>query len=156
MDCTKLNCAMQTGTVTENCGENCPWRTTAKISDLISRAAALDTIDGIKPMQGNMEQLAMKALCWAAVKTTPAVDAVPVRHGKWEERRVAALEETSIDAWQSAKCTNCGKYNTTPYIYSFTDYQFCPNCGAKMDATGMVKGITFADHGKTTTETKEE
>lgn len=48
------------------------------MNDLISRAAALDAVDGMKPMQGNMEQLAMKALCWAAVKTIPSVDAVPV------------------------------------------------------------------------------
>ncbi len=48
------------------------------MDDLISRTVALDAIDGIKPMQGSMEQLAMKALCWAAVKTTHAVDAVPV------------------------------------------------------------------------------
>lgn len=48
------------------------------MDDQISRKAALDAIDGIKPMQGNMEQLVIKALCWAAVKTIPAVDAVPI------------------------------------------------------------------------------
>lgn len=48
------------------------------MADLISRVAALDAIDGMKPMQGNMDQLAMKALCWAAVKTIQPVDAVPV------------------------------------------------------------------------------
>lgn len=48
------------------------------MADLISRAAALDAIDGIKPVQGNMKQLAMKALCWAAVKIIQPVDAVPV------------------------------------------------------------------------------
>ena len=48
------------------------------MDDLISRAAALDAIDGMKPMRGNMEQLAMKALCWAAVKTIQPVDAAPV------------------------------------------------------------------------------
>lgn len=48
------------------------------MDDLISRNAALDAIDGMKPMRGNMEQLAMKALCWAAVKTIQPVDAVPV------------------------------------------------------------------------------
>ena len=46
--------------------------------DLISRAAALDAIDNMKPMQGNMEQLAMKALCWAAIKTIQPVDAASI------------------------------------------------------------------------------
>lgn len=48
------------------------------MDDLISRAAAMDAIDGMKPMRGNMEQLAMKALCWAAVKTIQPVDAAPI------------------------------------------------------------------------------
>ena len=102
--------------------------------DLISRAAALDAIDNMKPMQGNMEQLAMKALCWAAVKTIQPVDAVPVKHAVWKERHHAySDEEAPIEEWQTAKCGKCGKYHTTPYLYYFTDYAYCPNCGAKMD-----------------------
>jgi hypothetical protein len=59
-------------------------------------------------------------------------DMVRVVHGKWKERRVDVLEETTIDAWQSARCSACGLYLTTPYLYNFTDYKFCPNCGADM------------------------
>ncbi len=50
--------------------------------------------------------------------------------GKWEEREVSS--ENVIDAWQSARCSVCGKYHTTPHLYYFKGYNFCPNCGADM------------------------
>lgn len=54
------------------------------MDDLISRTEALDAIDGIKAMRGSMEQLAIKALCWAAVKTIPhTINVAPVVHGRW-------------------------------------------------------------------------
>ena len=51
--------------------------------------------------------------------------------GEWAEREV--LEDTVINEWQSARCSECGKYHTTPYMYYFDNFNFCPNCGAKMD-----------------------
>lgn len=59
--------------------------------DLISRAAALEAIDGIKPIY--KEQLAMKALCWAAVKTIQPVDVIPV---EWLEWRVINAKYNGI------------------------------------------------------------
>lgn len=50
--------------------------------------------------------------------------------GKWEERKVSS--EKVIDEWQSARCSVCGKYHTTPHMYFFDDFNFCPNCGADM------------------------
>ena len=50
--------------------------------------------------------------------------------GEWEEREV--LEDTVINEWQSARCSECGKYHTTPYMYYFDNFNFCPNCGADM------------------------
>ena len=50
--------------------------------------------------------------------------------GKWEEREV--LSEKVIDEWQSARCLVCGKYHTTPYMYFFQVYNYCPTCGARM------------------------
>lgn len=51
-------------------------------------------------------------------------------HGKWEEKAVS--DEKIIDEWQSARCSACGKYHTAPYMYYFNNYNFCPNCGARM------------------------
>jgi hypothetical protein len=73
--------------------------------DLISRAAALEAIDGIKPIY--KEQLAMKALCWAAVKSIPAVDTAPVvrchKCVHWDRKTV---RQNSNDGgwWNEAIC----------------------------------------------------
>lgn len=55
-----------------------------------------------------------------SIKEAPTIDAVPVRHGRWEG--------SSGDT-----CSVCGEecfdwLNTRAFLY-----QYCPNCGAKMD-----------------------
>ena len=65
-------------------------------------------------------------------------NAAPVVHGQWTEQTVH-FEENSEDGlntneWQSTRCSVCKRYFTTPYMYYFTHYDYCPNCGAKMDA----------------------
>ena len=55
------------------------------------------------------------------------------KHGEWVERNVIQdRRDATIPEWQSAKCSVCGKYHTTPYMYYFTNYDYCPNCGADM------------------------
>ena len=74
--------------------------------------------------------------CWVryraveqVIKESPSV--TPKRKtGKWEEKAVS--DEKVIDEWQSARCSACGKYHTAPYMYYFNNYNFCPNCGARM------------------------
>lgn len=58
------------------------------------------------------------------------------KHGEWEEKETFhnADDNPIIEEWQSARCSVCHKYHTTPYMYYFSDYNFCPNCGAKMVA----------------------
>ena len=68
------------------------------------------------------------------VEDAPTIDAVPVVHGAWEEETVDSYEENAVIAdWQSARCSVCKRYLTTPYMYYFTKYDYCPHCGAKMD-----------------------
>ena len=63
------------------------------------------------------------------VKMAPAVDAEPVRHGRWEIVIVSTANpyESEIEE----KCSLCGRfvqrYGTQPQD------NYCPNCGAKMD-----------------------
>lgn len=52
--------------------------------------------------------------------------------GEWVEKEVMVDEDANITEWQSAKCSVCGKYHTTPYMYYFDSFNYCPNCGAKM------------------------
>ena len=137
VECTKVNCPMQAGTPTDNCGEKCPWRTTAKTGDLISRAAAIEAL-GERPHNWTDSDSEIAEVCaWEshknAIENVPAVDAVPVVHGRWTERHVDYASDCAIDEVQTARCSVCGLYHTTPYLYYFKDYKFCPNCWAKMD-----------------------
>ena len=58
--------------------------------------------------------------------------------GEWVEKTKFhnADDDPIIEEWQSAKCSVCGKYHTTPYLYYFDDCNYCPNCGAKMKGAG--------------------
>ena len=63
----------------------------------------------------------------------PTADVRENVRGEWKERHHAySDEEAPIDEWQSARCSVCEKYHTTPYMYYFDDFNFCPNCGADM------------------------
>ena len=70
-----------------------------------------------------------------ALEEIPTVDVVEVVHGEWKECEIVQerLDEPIIDEWQSACCSVCGKYHTTPYMYYFDHFNYCPNCGARMD-----------------------
>ena len=101
------------------------------MDDLISRAAALDAIDGIKQMQGNMEQLAMKALCLAMIKIIKPVDASPVVHGRW----VKMTGMMPPEYHGHYECSEC-QWHMKGLRNSWTreeELSYCPGCGAKMD-----------------------
>ena len=55
----------------------------------------------------------------ALIDNAPAVDAEPVRHGMWE-----------IINRNEARCSECKMIRN---IGNQTGWNFCPNCGAKMD-----------------------
>ena len=55
--------------------------------------------------------------------------------GEWMEKEVFLTKEHGIDSWQSARCSVCNKYHTTPYLYYFDNFNYCPNCGASMEVT---------------------
>lgn len=62
------------------------------------------------------------------------LEEVEVVHGEWKECKIVQerLDEPIIDEWQSARCSVCGKHHTTPYMYYFDNFNYCPNCGADM------------------------
>ena len=99
------------------------------MDDLISRAAA---IDNLMTNMGWRDEAGYKVIT-DLFNGIPAVNAVPVAHGAWTEQHVDYASDCAIDEVQTAKCSVCGLYHTTPYLYNFTGYKFCPNCGAKMD-----------------------
>ena len=55
------------------------------------------------------------------IAIAPTVDAVPVRHGRWE---------TNSDRPDSLICSVC---KCGFDMWKHDPHNFCPNCGAKMD-----------------------
>ena len=83
-------------------------------------AAAVAAIQGIKAF--NPHDIMREMLIDAQI------DAVPVRHGEWSNRRTW----THDGEWY---CTACDK-EITMYMGEKRGndrYKYCPNCGAKMD-----------------------
>ena len=82
-------------------------------SDLISRAEAIEIVRSLQVTLGGKEILhpEAKKSVLNALDDIPAVDAEPVRHGRWEH---------------GMRCTQCGQIDLSKPNY-------CPNCGAKME-----------------------
>ena len=57
----------------------------------------------------------------------PTADVAPVVHGCWIEYTKVIIPEP-YNKWEQAwKCSECG------FDDGFVAYNFCPNCGARMD-----------------------
>lgn len=55
------------------------------------------------------------------------------KRGRWLEKKVVhAINDERIAEWQSCKCSECGRYDTRPYMYYFDKPNFCSWCGAEM------------------------
>ena len=90
------------------------------MSDLISRKAAID----IMQAEGDVAQGASRAVFYRAARMLellPAMDAEPVRHGKWINAGHDAFT-------QYRRCSSCARI-----LANAPAYDYCPNCGAKMD-----------------------
>ena len=88
---------------------------------LIDMDELLNEFEALK----NKAETLRDAICldavMAVIDTAPTIDAVPVVHGEWEEIRNAYDE---LEGWIHREC---GREVQSKYNY-------CPNCGAKMDA----------------------
>lgn len=62
-----------------------------------------------------------------AILIIPPADVTPVRNGRWIEYTKVIIPEP-YNKWEQAwKCSECG------FDDGFVAYNYCPNCGAKMD-----------------------
>lgn len=59
------------------------------------------------------------------VDSIPTIDAEPVRHGRW-------IPET----YSISKCSACGQH----HFAHAESWNYCPNCGAKMDLEVQDEG----------------
>lgn len=89
------------------------------MDDLISRQAVIDNAFEVNTKEyGNIEVVGIDA-----VMNLPTVEAVPVRHGKWN--KVKHYDNVF-------SCSYCGEL-TTETVMGTPRFEFCPMCGAKMD-----------------------
>lgn len=86
------------------------------MSDLIDRQAAIDYISRALPDWSEGKEVAIDCL-----SNLPAVDAVPVRRGKWIIYVVSPFDGEDV------KCSECGERGCASY------WDYCPNCGARME-----------------------
>lgn len=102
------------------------------MSDLISREDAFKAIEGLRKV-GLINQMLIVYLedVLNIIEHLPSAEKV----GYWEDIDVELYEEAdiAIDEWQSARCSCCGRYHTTPYMYYYDHYEYCPSCGARME-----------------------
>ena len=97
-----------------------------RVGDCISRKAAIEHREILKDKQGTGYQ----AVKTKYIRELPSVTPQP-KVGEWLEKEVHS--DKVIEEWQSARCSVCDKYHTTPYMYYFSHYDWCPHCGAKME-----------------------
>jgi len=72
------------------------------------------------------------AVSMAQIQSAPTIEPKRKR-GRWLEKEVVhARNDERIAEWQSCKCSECGRYNTRPYMYYFDEPNFCSWCGAEM------------------------
>ena len=64
------------------------------------------------------------------VRAAPSVDAEPVKHAYWLPYNVYC---NHAKLFQCAGLDGCGCYVSYGHYTRFCDYEFCPNCGARMD-----------------------
>ena len=90
-------------------------------NDLISRSALLrETALITEHFSDEIDAITIEH----AIRTAPAVDAEPTRHGKWGDYQINGYD--GLHPIYEVPCRLCNKY-------ARFKYRFCPHCGAKMD-----------------------
>lgn len=87
-------------------------------------------LDHLKPYEPSDEEWSVTGgtalrLIHNAVDNAPTVDAVVVRHGRWEY-----IPQT-LNTLSQLRCSFCGWWSIDPSIDGA--YNYCPNCGCRMD-----------------------
>lgn len=78
---------------------------------------------------GNFQDEYPIAMIKAYIDTAPTIEAEPVRHGHWIPVNPCCCLAREF------KCSSCGKSVYYDHDTSCC-YDFCPNCGSKMDRGG--------------------
>lgn len=88
------------------------------MAEYIDREAAIAKLTALEVIEPNATMVDAKR----QLANMPAADVAPVRHGRWEE----ASDGDGI------VCPFC-RTDFCTIIYDTEYFNYCPNCGAKMD-----------------------
>lgn len=77
----------------------------------------------------DMQDLYLPIHFITAIKNVKTADVQEVKHGKWIDEQLDKFRK-----WKST-CSVCGWYGVSNYdsYVDIYDFEYCPNCGAKMD-----------------------
>ena len=111
------------------------------MAEYIEREALIDAVESIdwysvykgKLTAGapNTENALYKASnIYAAIDNVPAADVVEVRHGRWE-----------WDTEDIYRCSNCAEKSHVKEVMGHPEWDYCPNCDAKMDGGDSKSAI---------------
>lgn len=98
------------------------------MDDLISREAAI----AIMQAKGEMAMGTPGTVFYSAahmLEMMPAVDAEPVRHGKW----LKASGMLPPECHDKKRCSVCANFALHDRLGRVRPSNYCPNCGAKME-----------------------
>ena len=98
-------------------------------NDLIRRSELLESLNRLGIKEPNLRYTegfnSGIAAAKFKLKTAPAIDAVPVMHGRWVQESFDDQDEGIY------VCSHCRQENF--FAFDEERYRYCPNCGAKMD-----------------------
>ena len=114
----------------KECDRLCKALEREPCEDCISRHEVLSIIECRKNIDGN------DAIVWIEkeIGELPSVTPQP-KVGEWLEKEI---NSDKIEEWQSARCSVCDRYHTTPYMYYFSHYDYCPHCWTKIEGRQKV------------------
>lgn len=97
------------------------------MNDLISREALIKEMEhGKHPEFYDGQDIANWQM--QCIENAPAVDAEPVRHGKW----MNVCEMLPPEYYDNKRCSVCSNFALHDRLGRVRMSCYCPNCGAKM------------------------
>ena len=100
------------------------------MAEYIERKAILREIERREALMVGDKLVSVNAMK-SFIKNRPAADVAPVRHGRWE-----------WDTEDIYRCSNCAEKSHVKEVMGHPEWDYCPNCGAKMD--GGYNNISMA------------
>jgi len=103
-------------------------------ADEIAHEANQGIILALTSLPNNQKRELLILICkfiQDTIEIAPTVDAVPVKHGYWEEVKCKTILDKAVFS-HTLKCSECGKWKFGNVLLTQRFY-YCPNCGAKME-----------------------